>query len=139
MRHELFLLWVLRLSPYLCVGNIYFLLDQVHSSEVQQHPWVSMVGLYSRLVVHSFLDTHGSTLDALQLEQNTWYITTGKLWVCLDWSNFCSQAVLAFFVTLIFSYVRGSPSYVPRLRIFLWTNQRRKLLNWSTWLHLLTT
>lgn len=53
------------LFPLLFSGNIYFLFGQIHSSEVQQHNWVSMVGLCSWLVVHSLLNTHGSHLDAV--------------------------------------------------------------------------
>lgn len=49
----------------------------------------------------------------------------------------CFMCVFNKWISVLFS-VRGSPSYVLQLMTCLWTNQRRKLLNWPTWPHLLT-
>lgn len=118
-------------------GNIYFLFGQIHSSEVQQHNRVSMVGLRSWLVVYSLLNTHGSNLDAVQSDCHSWYTETGELSVC-KYVSAKFYMFLLFLLKSIFSFVRGSPSCVHQLKTLFLPNQRRKLLNCSTWPHLLT-
>lgn len=68
-------------------GNIHFLFGQLHSSEVQQHNRVSMVGLCSWLVVHTLFNTHGSNVDAVQSDCHSWYTETGELFVCKNMSS----------------------------------------------------
>lgn len=63
--------------PFL--GNVHLLLTQTHSTEVQQHHRVPVVGFRSGLVVHALLYAHGSALDALQAKQHAGNLTTGQL------------------------------------------------------------
>lgn len=63
---------------WLFPGNIYFLLGEVLSSEVQQHHWVSLVGLRSRLVPHPLFNPHGSPADGVQPVHHSWNAAAGN-------------------------------------------------------------
>lgn len=134
-------------SSLLFSGNICFLLGQIYSSEVQQHSWVSMVGICTWVVVYSLFDTHGSFLDDLQDQHHSWYTATGKNITFMKESTCLQKAriwdlcmyfwlisIKAYFLIFFF---RGSPYYALLLKTCVWNNQKRKRLNCPSYPQLL--
>lgn len=130
---------ILNWSSLLFSGNIYFLLGQIHSPEVQQRHPVPMVGLRTRVVVHPLLDTLSSHRHDLQVERHSWYTPTGSLFILS-----CSQTVcdlLAYFIhdNLFCSLPEDlHPMYSIRWPVFWQTREESPGTDWpdlTPWYH----
>lgn len=108
-------------SGYFC-----FFLGEIHPSEVQQHNRIPMVGLRSWMVVHSLLNTYGSSLDAVQSAHYSWYPARGKLYhIRSEWKKKSFES--SFIKTIVLLSQRFSILCTPTEDIPLTKSEKNAL------------
>lgn len=58
------------------------LIDQIYPTQIQQHLWISLVGLRTRSVLYPLIHTHGSTVDVVCHESYSRNTKTGTVTGC---------------------------------------------------------
>ena len=89
---SIFVMWSFKLVfmlPFFFLSfSVYITLhcDMVHSTQIQQHLWIPLVGLHHRRISCSIVNTYGSSVDAVRCQCHSRNSETG-MFTCCSWNR----------------------------------------------------